>query len=91
MTAIRDVHRWNLDEVSMKVAHDLKNPLTVMTVLVQLGLRNPAEGTSHERLAALERDVTRMREILRDYLSPGHPLEAGASARELGAVSAEAG
>ena len=51
------------------VAHELKNPLTGVKALVQLGLRSPAEAPSHGRLAIIEREVTRMQEILQDYLS----------------------
>ncbi len=82
-----------------KVAHELKNPLTAVKALVQLGLRNPAETASHERLTVVEREVTRMEEILRSYLSSARPFEEVKPARVdlgplvsdvLGALSARA-
>jgi hypothetical protein len=63
----------------VKVAHELKNPLSAVKALVQLGLRNSAESASHERLAVLEREVTRMQEILMSYLAP--PDRSGRSRR----------
>jgi signal transduction histidine kinase len=60
--------------MGVEVAHELKNPLSAMKALVQLGLRNPAESASHERLGVLEREVTRMQEILTSYLSPTRPI-----------------
>src|SRR6266702_209624 len=58
-----------------KLAHELKNPLTGVKALVQLGLRNPFEAASRERLEVVDREVTRMQEILRNYLSFTRPLQ----------------
>jgi two-component system, NtrC family, sensor histidine kinase HydH len=58
-----------LETMGMKVAHELKNPLSAVKALVQLGLNNPAESASHERLAVLKVEVARMQEILMRYLS----------------------
>ena len=58
-----------------------KNPLSATKALVQLGLRSHAEGPSHQRLALLEREVTRMQEILQSYLSSCRPPEVMATAR----------
>jgi two-component system sensor histidine kinase HydH len=66
----------SLEQIGSKVAHELKNPLTGVKALVQLGLRNPAEATSHERLEVVEREVTRMQEILHNYLSFTRPLQS---------------
>ena len=65
----------SLEQVGAKVAHELKNPLAAVKALVQLGLHNAPESTSHERLAVIESEVTRMQEILRDYLSFTRPLQ----------------
>ncbi len=65
----------SLEEIGSKVAHELKNPLTGVKALVQLGLRSPAEASSHERLEVVEREVTRMQEILQNYLSFTRPLQ----------------
>jgi two-component system, NtrC family, sensor histidine kinase HydH len=64
-----------LEQIGAKVAHELKNPLTGVKALVQLGLRNPAEASSHERLEMVEREATRMQEILQNYLSFTRPLQ----------------
>jgi signal transduction histidine kinase len=65
----------SLEQIGSKLAHELKNPLTGVKALVQLGLRSPAEGASHERLEVVEREVTRMQDILQNYLSFTRPLE----------------
>ena len=78
---MRTIDPWHLEQMGAKVAHELKNPLSAAKALVQLGLRNPAEGPSHQRLALLEREVTRMQEILQSYLSSCRPPEVMATAR----------
>jgi signal transduction histidine kinase len=65
-----------LEQIGSKLAHELKNPLTGVKALVQLGLRNPAEDASHARLQVVEREVTRMQEILQNHLSFTRPLQA---------------
>jgi signal transduction histidine kinase len=80
-----------LEQVGTKVAHELKNPLTGVKALVQLGLRNPAEASSHERLGVVEREVSRMQEILQNYLSFTRPLQAVTPARvHLGTLVSDA-
>jgi two-component system, NtrC family, sensor histidine kinase HydH len=78
---MRTIDPWHLEQMGAKVAHELKNPLSAAKALVQLGLRNPAEGPSHQRLALLEREVARMQEILQSYLSSCRPPEVMATAR----------
>jgi signal transduction histidine kinase len=76
-----------LEQIGTKVAHELKNPLTGIKALVQLGLRSAAEEPSRERLEVVEREVTRMQEILQNYLSFTRPLQEVAPRRvELGAL-----
>ncbi len=65
----------DVDQMDMKVVHELKNSLTAVKALVQLGSRNPAEAASHERLVLVDRELTRMQETLQRYLSSGRPLE----------------
>ncbi|GEJ55542.1 sensor histidine kinase [Anaeromyxobacter diazotrophicus] len=65
----------SLEQIGTKVAHELKNPLTGVKALVQLGLRNPAEAASRDRLEIVDREVTRMQEILQNYLSFTRPLQ----------------
>jgi signal transduction histidine kinase len=89
----------SLEQIGSKLAHELKNPLTGVKALVQLGLRSPAEAASRERLEVVEREVARMQEILQNYLSFTRPLQ-GLSPRRvalgsvvsdtLGALSARA-
>jgi two-component system, NtrC family, sensor histidine kinase HydH len=68
-----------------KVAHELKNSLTGMKALVQLGLRNPVESPSHVRLGLVEKEIAQMQEILNRFLSSTRPLEEVKPARiELG-------
>ncbi len=75
----------SLEQIGSKLAHELKNPLTGVKALVQLGLRSPAEASSRERLEVVEREVTRMQEILQNYLSFTRPLRGVAPRRvELG-------
>jgi signal transduction histidine kinase len=75
----------SLEQIGAKVAHELKNPLTGVKALVQLGLRNPAEAPSRERLEVVEKEVTRMQEILQNYLSFTRPLQTVTPTRvELG-------
>jgi two-component system, NtrC family, sensor histidine kinase HydH len=70
-----------------RMAHELKNPLTGVKALVQLGLRNPAEAASHRRLGIIEKEVARMQELLRSYLSFTRALEEVAPVRvDLGAL-----
>lgn len=70
-----------LEQIGSKVAHELKNPLTGVKALVQLGLRNPGEAASHERLEVVEREVTRMQDILQNYLSFTRPMQGMAPRR----------
>jgi two-component system, NtrC family, sensor histidine kinase HydH len=53
-----------LEQIDLEMAHELGNSLTAVKVLVQLGLRNPAESASHARLASIEGEVTRMQDLL---------------------------
>jgi nitrogen-specific signal transduction histidine kinase len=57
------------------LAHELRNALAGLKAHVQLGLCNPAEQTSHDRLAILERELTRMNGILTRALSSGRSRE----------------
>ncbi|MFY3743009.1 sensor histidine kinase [Anaeromyxobacter sp. Red801] len=63
------------------LAHELKNPLTAVKALVQLGLANPREAASHERLEQVARAVERMERILRDYLASARGMAELAPAR----------
>jgi two-component system sensor histidine kinase HydH len=89
MSSVRGFEPRDLDEKDVKVAHELKNPLSAVKALVQLGLRNPAEDASHERLASIEAQVGRMQEILQRFLSSRRAMDDLAPARvHLGALVA---
>jgi two-component system sensor histidine kinase HydH len=80
-----------LEQVGAKVAHELKNPLSAVKALVQLGARNPAEAASHDRFLIVEKEIERMQEILREYLSFERPLQEVRPLRvELGPMVADA-
>ncbi len=64
-----------VEQRGVKLAHQLKNPLSAVKALVQLGLRNPAETPSHQRLAVIEGEITRMQEILLGYLASSRSLQ----------------
>jgi signal transduction histidine kinase len=91
MAPVLDLDPWPPEQPGVRVAHELKNPLSALKALVQLGLRNPAEVASHARLALLEREVVRMQEILQAWLSPPPSEGELAPARvRLGPLVAEA-
>ena len=63
----------DVGQIELGIVHELKNSLTAVKALVQLGLRNPAESSSHPRLAAIEREIRRMEELLQGFLSVASP------------------
>lgn len=62
-------HPRELEPRELWLAHQLRNPLSAVKALVQLGLRNPAESASHARLALLAREADRVQEILERHLA----------------------
>lgn len=80
-----DPGRMDLD-----AAHELKNALSAVKALVQLGSRNSAETASHARLALVEEELARMQELLQRCLSHGRSPGALRPARvELGPLVAD--
>ncbi len=67
----------SLEQLGIEVAHELKNPLSAVKALVQLGLREPREAPSHPRLGMIEREVERMQELVQRHLAS--PRLPGAS------------
>jgi len=80
-----------LEQIGAKVAHELKNPLAAIKALVQLSARNAPATLSQERLQVVEKEVSRMQDILADYLSFTRPLqEVRPEQIELGSLVSEA-
>lgn len=76
-----------VEQMGVKLAHQLKNPLSAVKALVQLGLRNPAESPSHQRLAVIEGEIRRMQEILLGYLASSRsPQRLARTHVDLGAL-----
>ena len=65
----------SLESLSSRLAHELKNPLVAVKGLSQLMARSAPDERTLNRLAVIASEVTRMEEILRDYLSFSKPLE----------------
>ena len=64
-----------LQSVGAKVAHELKNPLAAIKGLCQLVARTPDSERTQERLAVVASEISRMEQILGEYLSFSRPLE----------------
>ena len=64
----------SLEEVAAQVAHELKNPLTAVKALAQVGAMAP-RGGARDQFGVIEREVARMQEIIQEYLSFARPLE----------------
>ena len=75
-----------LEQAGVEVAHQLKNPLSAVKALVQLGLRDPAESASHQRLAVIEGEVARMQEILEGCLASSRTPRPARTQVDLGAL-----
>lgn len=68
--------RRGLETVGAKLAHELKNPLAAIKSLLQLERsRGHGDDTSARRFGVLMDEVSRMEELIRDYLSYSRPLD----------------
>jgi signal transduction histidine kinase len=78
----------SLESIGAKVAHEIRNPLSVVRGLVEVVSEGEIGGKSKERLAVAKTEVDRVDEIVRDYLSYARPLEdLNATEVELGDVA----
>src|SRR5437660_5176616 len=65
-----------MEHISAKLSHELKNPLAVIKGLVQLSARAACDPDSAEQLRVVAAEVDRMESILKEYLSFSRPFEA---------------
>ncbi len=65
-----------LEQIGLKLSHELKNPLAAIKGLVQLSARAACDPDSAEQLRVVATEVDRMESILKEYLSFSRPVEA---------------
>jgi signal transduction histidine kinase len=64
-----------LEQIGLKLSHELKNPLAAIKGLVQLSARAAKDPDSAEQLRVVAAEVIRMEGILKEYLSFSRPVE----------------
>src|SRR5882762_10353623 len=65
-----------MEQIGLKLSHELKNPLAAIKGLVQLSARAACDPDSAEQLRVVAAEVDRMESILKEYLSFSRPLES---------------
>jgi signal transduction histidine kinase len=65
-----------MEQMGLKLSHELKNPLAAIKGLVQLSARQATDPDSREQLRVVAAEVDRMEGILREYLTFSRPVEA---------------
>jgi signal transduction histidine kinase len=65
----------DLEQLSAKISHELKNPLSAIKTLVQVSAHAATDPQSRERLEVVVREVRRIEATLRDYLSFSKPMD----------------
>src|SRR6267143_1746866 len=62
-----------MEQIGLKLSHELKNPLAAIKGLVQLSARAACDPDSAEQLRVVAAEVDRMESILKEYLSFSRP------------------
>jgi signal transduction histidine kinase len=65
-----------LELLSSKLTHELKNPLGAAKALVQVSARTTPDPRTREQLSAVEGDVGRIQAVLQEYLSFSRPVSS---------------
>jgi signal transduction histidine kinase len=65
-----------MEHITLKLSHELKNPLAAIKGLVQLSARTACDPDAAEQLRVVAAEVDRMENILKEYLSFSRPFEA---------------
>jgi len=63
-----------MEQIGLKLSHELKNPLAAIKGLVQLSARAACDPDSAEQLRVVAAEVDRMESILKEYLTFSRPL-----------------
>lgn len=91
MLAAAEQRAADVEGLTARVAHELKNPLSAVKGLTQL-LERESEGRTRTRLGVVHAEVERMESLLREYLSFARPLgESGGEIVSIGALFDDVG